>query len=167
MTKINTKTETNNFSVLQVLGTLSLVFAAADFILSWMGVNLTSFMGPATRFSPIIFGVIGTVLINLNKKSTILFVSDNTILVEFFKTLNTNATGLNNFDLDNIILNYKKVILYFDDYSNDQKKNLDIIQRIVKSKISYRIHIFSENGIRIIRFNKMLNFFSKLKYFYF
>tara|TARA_B100000073_G_C23300036_1_gene398233 strand:+ start:143 stop:382 length:240 start_codon:yes stop_codon:yes gene_type:complete len=68
MTKINTKTETNNFSVLQVLGTLFLVFAAADFILSWMGVNLTPFMGPATRFSPIIFGVIGTVLINLNKE---------------------------------------------------------------------------------------------------
>ena len=68
MTKINTKAETNNFSVLQVLGTLFLVFAAADFILSWMGVNLTPFMGPATRFSPIIFGVIGTVLINLNKE---------------------------------------------------------------------------------------------------
>ena len=68
MTKVNTKTETNNFSVLQILGTLFLVFAAADFILSWMGVNLTSFMGPATRFSPIIFGVIGTVLINLNKE---------------------------------------------------------------------------------------------------
>ena len=45
MTKINTETETNNFSVLQVLGTLFLVFAAADFILSWMGVNLTPFMG--------------------------------------------------------------------------------------------------------------------------
>ena len=68
MTKINTKTEPNNFSVLQVLGTLFIVFAAADFILSWMGVNLTPFMGPATRFSPIIFGVIGTVLINLNKE---------------------------------------------------------------------------------------------------
>ena len=68
MTKINTETETNNFSVLQVLGTLFIVFAAADFILSWMGVNLTPFMGPATRFSPIIFGVIGTVLINLNKE---------------------------------------------------------------------------------------------------
>ena len=68
MTKITSKTETNNFSVLQVLGTLFLVFAAADFILSWMGVNLTPFMGPATRFSPIIFGVIGTVLINLNKE---------------------------------------------------------------------------------------------------
>jgi len=68
MTKVKTKTETNNFSVLQVLGTLLLVFAAADFILSWMGVNLTPFMGSASRFSPIIFGVIGTVLMNINKE---------------------------------------------------------------------------------------------------
>ena len=68
MTKINTKTETSNFSVLQVLGTLLLVFAAADFVLSWMGVNLTQFMGSASRFSPIIFGVIGTVLMNINKE---------------------------------------------------------------------------------------------------
>ena len=66
MTKINAKTKTNNFSVLQVLGTLLLVFAAADFVLSWMGINLTPFMGSASRFSPIIFGVIGTALINMN-----------------------------------------------------------------------------------------------------
>ena len=69
MTKINSKTETSNFSVLQVLGSLLLVFAAADFVLSWMGVNLTPFMGSASRFSPIIFGVIGTVLININKEN--------------------------------------------------------------------------------------------------
>ena len=60
--------------------------------------------------------------INLNKKSKILFVSDNTILVEFFKSFNTNSTNLSNFDLDNFIPNYKKVILYFNDYSNDPKK---------------------------------------------
>ena len=68
MTKVNIKSKTNSFSVLQVLGTLLLVFAAADFILSWMGINLTQFMGPASRFSPIIFGLIGTVLINTNKE---------------------------------------------------------------------------------------------------
>jgi hypothetical protein len=68
MTKIKAQTETNSFSVLQVLGTLFLVFAAADFALSWMGVNLTPFMGPASRFSPIIFGLIGTVLMNVNKE---------------------------------------------------------------------------------------------------
>ena len=68
MTKVSIKQETSNFSVLQVLGTLLLVFAAADFVLSWMGVNLTPFMGAASRFSPIIFGVLGTVLININKE---------------------------------------------------------------------------------------------------
>ena len=62
------KTKTGNTSVLQVLGGILLVFAAADFILSWMGVNLTPFMGSASRFSPIIFGVIGTVLMNLTKE---------------------------------------------------------------------------------------------------
>ena len=67
MTKINAKTETSNLSILQVLGALLMVFAAADFVLSWMGVNLTPFMGAASRFSPIIFGVLGTVLININK----------------------------------------------------------------------------------------------------
>ena len=68
MTKVNIKTKTDSFSVLQVLGTLLLVFAATDFILSWMGINLTAFMGPISRFSPIIFGVIGTVLMNLSKE---------------------------------------------------------------------------------------------------
>ena len=70
MTKIKAQTETNSFSVLQVLGTLFLVFAAADFALSWMGVNLTPFMGSASRFSPIIFGVIGTVLMNFKKEDS-------------------------------------------------------------------------------------------------
>ena len=66
MTKL--KTKENNFSVLQILGSLLLIFAVADFALSWMGVNLTPFMGSASRFSPIIFGVIGSVLINMNKE---------------------------------------------------------------------------------------------------
>ena len=61
MTKV--KTKENNFSILQILGSLFLIFAVADFALSWMGVNLTPFMGSASRFSPIIFGVIGTALI--------------------------------------------------------------------------------------------------------
>ena len=68
MTKVNTKTETSNFSVLQVLGTSFLVFAAADLILSWMGVNLTQFMGSASRFSPIIFGLIGSAIMNVKRE---------------------------------------------------------------------------------------------------
>jgi len=62
------KIKTGNTSVLQVLGGMLLVFAVADFALSWMGINLTQFMGPASRFSPIIFGVIGSVLMNTTKE---------------------------------------------------------------------------------------------------
>ena len=68
MSKVKTRTQESNFSILQVLGSLFLIFAVADFALSWMGVNLTPFMGSASRFSPIIFGVIGTVLMNLTKE---------------------------------------------------------------------------------------------------
>ena len=68
MNKVKTKTQVNNFSVLQILGSLFLIFAVADFALSWMGVNLTPFMGSASRFSPIIFGVIGSVLLNMNNE---------------------------------------------------------------------------------------------------
>ena len=68
MSKIKTRTQENNFSVLQILGSLLLIFAVADFALSWMGVNLTPFMGSASRFSPIIFGVIGSVLLNMKKE---------------------------------------------------------------------------------------------------
>ena len=68
MTQVQTKNKTDNFSVLQILGGLLLVFAVADFALSWMGINLTQFMGPASRFSPIIFGVIGSALMNMTKE---------------------------------------------------------------------------------------------------
>ncbi len=68
MSKVKTRTQESNFSVLQILGSLFLIFAVADFALSWMGVNLTSFMGSASRFSPIIFGVIGSVLLNMKKE---------------------------------------------------------------------------------------------------
>ena len=68
MTQVQTKTKTDNISVLQILGGMLLVFAVADFALSWMGINLTQFMGPASRFSPIIFGVIGSALMNMTKE---------------------------------------------------------------------------------------------------
>ena len=68
MSKVKLKKEENNFSVLQILGGLFVIFAVADFAVSWMGINLTPFMGSASRFSPIIFGIIGSVLINLEKE---------------------------------------------------------------------------------------------------
>ena len=68
MSKVKTRTQESNFSILQILGSLFLIFAVADFALSWMGVNLTPFMGSASRFSPIIFGVIGSLLLNIKKE---------------------------------------------------------------------------------------------------
>ena len=68
MSKVKTRTQESNFSVLQILGSLFLIFAVADFALSWMSVNLTPFMGSASRFSPIIFGVIGSILLNFKKE---------------------------------------------------------------------------------------------------
>ena len=70
MSKVKLKKEENNFSVLQILGSLFLIFAVADFAVSWMGINLTPFMGSASRFSPIIFGIIGSVLINSEKEES-------------------------------------------------------------------------------------------------
>ena len=70
MSKAKFKKEENNFSVLQILGSLFLIFAVADFAVSWMGINLTPFMGSASRFSPIIFGIIGSVLINFEKEES-------------------------------------------------------------------------------------------------
>ena len=70
MKKTNVKTVEQTTSALQVIGGLFILFAIADFALSWMGTNLTGFMGPASRFSPIIFGVIGSVLLNAGKEDS-------------------------------------------------------------------------------------------------
>ena len=69
MKKTKTKARDNNTSVFEVLGVLFIIFAVADFATSWMGINLTPFMGSASRFSPIIFGLIGSVLMNINKQN--------------------------------------------------------------------------------------------------
>tara|TARA_B100000767_G_C19576463_1_gene455459 strand:- start:453 stop:689 length:237 start_codon:yes stop_codon:yes gene_type:complete len=69
MKKVKAQNETNNTSALQVLGFLLIAFAIADFALSWAGVNLTSFMGAASRFSPMIFGFIGATLMNAGGNS--------------------------------------------------------------------------------------------------
>ena len=55
-------------SVTQIIGGLMIGFAAIDFIASYAGFNLTPFLGSASRFSPIVFGVIGTILVNSNSK---------------------------------------------------------------------------------------------------
>ena len=68
MRKTNVNVVEQKTTALQVIGGLFILFAVADFALSWMGTNLTGFMGPVSRFSPIIFGLIGTVLMNSGKE---------------------------------------------------------------------------------------------------
>ena len=69
MKKIKVKEEANDTSALSIIGGLLIVFAIADFGLSWTGVNLTEFLGPVSRFTPIIFGFIGASLLSAGKES--------------------------------------------------------------------------------------------------
>ena len=67
---MKTKVKRNNESlpIFQILGVLLIVFAVADFAVSWMGINLTPFMGGASRFSPLIFGFVGAALMNIGNE---------------------------------------------------------------------------------------------------
>ena len=67
MKKVKTKVNEQSSSLIQLLGMLMIGFAVLDFALSWMGVNLTSFMGPISSLSPMIVGFIGLGLINMGK----------------------------------------------------------------------------------------------------
>ena len=56
--------EQQKTSILPVIGGLMIGFAVIDFATSFAGINLTSFLGPASRFSPIVLGLIGSALLN-------------------------------------------------------------------------------------------------------
>jgi hypothetical protein len=64
------KEETSGTSFINVIGGLLIAFAVIDFLMSFAGTNLTSFMGPVSRFSPIIFGLIGSTLLNVGKEGS-------------------------------------------------------------------------------------------------
>ncbi len=57
--------EKQNTQILPIIGGLMIGFAVVDFAMSFMGINLTSFLGSASRFSPIVFGLIGGALLNI------------------------------------------------------------------------------------------------------
>ena len=62
------KEEIDDTSIVRVIGGLLVIFAITDLVLSWAGLNLTSFLGPVSRFSPIIFGLIGSTLMSVGSK---------------------------------------------------------------------------------------------------
>jgi|TARA_B100001142_G_C13766137_1_gene435291 hypothetical protein len=64
------KAETNSTSFINIVGGLLIAFAVIDFAMSFAGTNLTSFLGPVSRFSPIIFGLIGSALLNVGKEGS-------------------------------------------------------------------------------------------------
>lgn len=69
MTKtILIKKKEEKVSAIQILGGLMIGFAVVDFAASYAGLNLTSFLGSASRYSPIIFGLIGSSLINIKNR---------------------------------------------------------------------------------------------------
>ena len=68
MRKVREETESTSF--INIVGGLLIGFAVIDFAMSFAGTNLTSFMGPVSRFSPIIFGLIGSALLNVGKEGS-------------------------------------------------------------------------------------------------
>jgi hypothetical protein len=64
------KEDTGGTSFINLVGGLLIAFAVIDFAMSFAGTNLTSFMGPVSRFSPIIFGLIGSTLLNVGKEDS-------------------------------------------------------------------------------------------------
>lgn len=56
-----------SIGILIVLGWLLIGFSVIDFALSFAGINLTPFLGPLSRFSPIASGLLGSILINSDK----------------------------------------------------------------------------------------------------
>ena len=60
--------EKQKTEILPIIGGLMIGFAVIDFAASFAGYNLTPFLGSASRFSPIVFGLIGSALLNSNSK---------------------------------------------------------------------------------------------------
>ena len=69
MKKIKVQEKTNDYGVFEFLGILLIGFAIVDFAMSWMGTNLTAFLGPLSQFTPLAAGLVGTMFLNLGSKS--------------------------------------------------------------------------------------------------
>ena len=69
MKKIKVEENTNDNGIFQIIGILLIGFAVVDFAMSWMGTNLTAFLGPLSQFTPLAAGLIGATFLNLGNKS--------------------------------------------------------------------------------------------------
>jgi hypothetical protein len=59
--------EEKTTGIATILGGLLIAFSVVDFALSFAGINLTSFLGPISRFTPIATGLLGGFLITSDK----------------------------------------------------------------------------------------------------
>ena len=69
MKKIKVEDNTNDNGIFQIIGIFLIGFAVVDFAMSWMGTNLTAFLGPLSHFTPIAAGIIGGIFLSLRNKS--------------------------------------------------------------------------------------------------
>ena len=69
MKKIKVQEKTNDYGVFEIIGILLIGFAIVDFAMSWMGTNLTAFLGPLSQFTPFAAGLVGAMFLNLGNKS--------------------------------------------------------------------------------------------------
>ena len=69
MKKIKVQEKTNDYGVFEIIGILLIGFAIVDFAMSWMGTNLTAFLGPVSQFTPLAAGLVGAMFLNLGNKS--------------------------------------------------------------------------------------------------
>ena len=69
MKKIKVQEKTNDYGVFELIGILLIGFAIVDFAMSWMGTNLTAFLGPLSQFTPLAAGLVGAMFLNLGNKS--------------------------------------------------------------------------------------------------
>ena len=69
MKKIKVQEKKNDYGVFEIIGILLIGFAIVDFAMSWMGTNLTAFLGPLSQFTPLAAGLVGAMFLNLGNKS--------------------------------------------------------------------------------------------------
>ena len=69
MKKIKAQEKTIYNGVFHILGIFLIGFAVVDFAMSWMGTNLTAFLGPLSQFTPLAAGLVGAMFLNLGSKS--------------------------------------------------------------------------------------------------
>ena len=67
MKKIKVQEKTNDYGVFEFWNTINRI-CNSWFAMSWMGTNLTAFLGPLSQFTPLAAGLVGAMFLNLGIK---------------------------------------------------------------------------------------------------